>query len=277
MFADLHIHSVYSDGLCSPDQLCQIAKERGLGLLSITDHDTMAGLSVKKESAKRHGIAYLAGWEISAYQDGEKIHILGYGCQEEGAYQTFTAARKAAALARAEDSVKKFNKIGIPITMEQVLAQRSAPDLPVHTMHVARAAATYLGIGAGDVYLEYLARGKAANSNVGRPTPREAIDCIRAAGGFASIAHPGRIAMGEGEKEFLIRTLADYGAEGIESTYTTHTAKETAYFKALAERFSLLNTGGSDTHIEDGTHAIGAPAFTPSEKLLDRLSPYIEK
>ncbi len=271
MLADLHLHSVYSDGLNSPDEICRLAKARGVGLISITDHDTMAGLDVKKAAAKRHGVAYLSGWEISAYDHEEKIHILGYGCVVGEAYERFNARRKEASFARAEDSVKKFNAIGVPLTLQNVLDMRSAPDLPVHTMHIARAAAVYLGLTAGEVYREYLARGKAANSGIGRPTPREAIDCIHAAGGFASIAHPGRIEMPEDEKKALIISLADYGVDGIESVYSTHTNEETAYYTRLANELSLLVTGGSDTHYEDEMHKVGTPTFTPSEKLLEKL------
>ena len=271
MLADLHLHSVYSDGLNSPDEICRLAKARGVGLISITDHDTMAGLDVKKEAANRHGIAYVSGWEISAYDHEEKIHVLGYGCEVGAAYEAFNQKRKEASFARAEDSVKKFNTVGVPLTLQNVLDMRSATDLPVHTMHIARAAALYLGITPSEVYREYLARGKAANSSIGRPTPQEAIDCIHAAGGFASIAHPGRIEMDFDEREKLIISLADYGADGIESVYTTHTEKETEYFIQLAKKLGLFVTGGSDTHFEDETHTVGSPAFTPSEKLLQKL------
>ena len=271
MRADLHLHSVYSDGLNSPDEICRLAKLRGVELISITDHDTLAGLEVKVEAAKRYGLSYLAGWEISAYKEGEKIHILGYGCEEGEAYRAFNEKRKQASFARAEDCVAKFNALGIPLRLQEVLDRRSAPDLPVHTMHIARAAAVYLGIDGGAVYREYLARGKATHSNIGRPTPEEAIDCIHAAGGFASIAHPGRIELPDGEKEKLIVSLADYGVDGIESFYTTHTAKETEYFVALGKRLGLLSTGGSDTHYEDETHTIGQPAFEVEKKLLEKL------
>lgn len=271
MFADLHIHSTYSDGLYSPDEICRKAASRGVSLLSITDHDTLAGLDVKREAAKRHGLAYISGWEISAYAGEHKIHILGYGCETDGAYQEFTKKRKAAAFDRAKDSVEKFRALGVPLSYEAVLAMRASPDLPVHTMHIARAAAQILGLHEGDVYQKYLAIGKPANSNIGRPTPEEAIDCIHAAGGFASIAHPGRLDMDEGERERTIRTLAAYGADGIEATYTTHTEKETAYFLALARELSILPTGGSDTHYEEGYHAIGSPKFAPSRAFLDAL------
>lgn len=277
MLADLHTHSIYSDGLYSPDEICRRAKERGLSLISITDHDTLAGLSVKREAAKRHGLSYLSGWEISAYEGEQKIHILGYGCEENEAYRSFMETRKKASVLRAEDSVKKFQALGVPVTMDEVYMQLSQPDLPVHTMHVARAAALHLGGTEGEVYMQYMSYGKPANSGLGRPTPQEAIACIHACGGFASIAHPGRLYMDDKEKERTVRELAKFGADGIEVFYTTHTEKETEYFLRLSKELGLLATGGSDTHVEPTENngirntRIGQPPFSPSEELLERL------
>lgn len=272
MFADLHIHSVYSDGLLSPDEICRLAKKRGLGLISVTDHDTMAGLENKAEAAKRHGLAFVSGWEISAYEKGTKTHVLGYGCQTNAAYEKFMNERKQASFERAEESVKKFRALGLPITLQEVLDARSSPDLPVHTMHVARVAGLYLGMHEGDVYIHYLARNKPAHSNLGRPNAKAAIECIHAAGGFASLAHPGRITMDKASLELAIAEYKDCGLDGIEAFYTTHTKEQTEYFCNLAEKYSLLTTGGSDMHVEDGIHAsIGAPAFQPSAALLKAL------
>ena len=152
MKADLHLHSTYSDGKYTPDQICAIAQSRGVRLLSITDHDTLLGLEDKKESAKRHGLHYVSGWEISAYDKEEKIHILGYGCQIGGAYAAFTEKRRQASFARAEESVQKCNGIGIPITMQDVLSMRLKADVPVHTMHVARALMQYVDGTDGEIY-----------------------------------------------------------------------------------------------------------------------------
>lgn len=272
MRADLHVHSTYSDGLCSPDEICRLAKQRGVQLLSITDHDTMNGEDVKRASAEKYGIQYLSGWEISAYEHEEKIHVLGYGCQRNQAYIQFMEDRKEMAQKRAADRLEKMRKIGVPVTMEHVGSFRADPTAPIHTMHVARALAMFLNATPAEVYLQYLDRGKIAYSDIGRPTPREAIDCIHAAGGFAVIAHPGRIHMPKEEKENLIRDLAQYGADGIEAVYTTHTKEETAWFQTLAEKYGLVITGGSDTHVEDETHIVGNPAFFVDEKLLKRIA-----
>lgn len=271
MRADLHMHSVYSDGGYTPDELCRRARERGVELISITDHDTLNGEREKRAAAKKYSLAYVTGWEISAYEGEYKIHVAGYGCKLDSAYEKFTAERKRTAFERAADSVEKLRSVGIRVTLDDAKAQRADPDSPVHTMHVARAAANVSDLTMGEVYERYLAPGRIAHSTIGRPTPREAIDCIHASGGIASIAHPGRIAMPFAAREKLISDLVDYGADGIEAVYTTHTEEETEYFQKLAGRFGVFVTGGSDTHYEDDRHRIGYPEFYPSLALLERL------
>ena len=269
--ADLHLHSVYSDGLYTPDEICRIAKRTGLYLISITDHDTLNGEEEKCEAAKRQGLRYVSGWEVSAYQNKSQIHVLGYGCQRGDAYLAFLENRKKAAMERAKDSVEKFRAIGVPVTLELVLSKRKDETAPVHTMHIARAAADFLGLNEGEVYRRYLARGMPANSGIGRPTPFEAIDCIHASGGVAVVAHPGRIRMDREEKKEVLDRLADYGVDGIETYYTTHTDEETEYFRAYAEERGLFVTGGSDTHYQERTHVIGRPQYVIDEKFLQLL------
>ncbi len=276
MLADLHVHSVYSDGKYTPDELCRRAKARGLSLLSITDHDTLAGEEEKQAAAKKYGLRYVTGWEISAYLNGEKMHILGYGCQKNEAYEDFMQARATAALLRAKESVERLRERGIDLTIEDVLAERLAKNAPVHSMHVARALGKKLGVHEGEAYYTHLAVGKYAHSTIGRPTPKQAIDCIHACGGVASIAHPGRIELPFLERESIVNEVVSLGVDGIEAVYTTHTEEETAYFISLATARGLLVTGGSDTHYEadereGDVHRVGLPAFTPSQELLDRI------
>ena len=266
--ADLHTHSTYSDGFYDPDEVCRRAKANGVELLSITDHDTLNGEEEKRAAAEKYGVRYVTGWEISAYSGTCKVHVTGYNCRRDGAYTAFMEERKALGFERAKDSIAKLNALGIAVTFEAAMARRADPSSPLHTMHIAGAAADVSGMAAGDIYKEYLAPGKPAHSAIGRPSPEEAIDCIHASGGIASVAHPGRIDLPFAEREELLLRLAAYGADGIEAFYTTHTERETEYFEALARRTGLLVTGGSDTHTEDGTHSIGSPAFYPSEALL---------
>jgi len=269
--ADMHLHSVYSDGLNTPEEICCLAKMRGLQAISITDHDTMNGDEEKRAAAGKYGLAYVSGWEISAYDEDLKLHILGYACERGEAYTRFMQDRKAASLARAEESVAKLRALGVPVTMDDVLSFQTDKTAPLHTMHVTRAAAKYLGLSTRETYERYLNVGMPANSSIGRPTPKEAIACIHASGGIASIAHPGRITLDDDGKERIVRSLAECGVDGIEAFYTTHTEKETAWFCTLAKELGLYITGGSDTHIEDGTHAVGLPVFFMASALQKRL------
>ena len=165
----------------------------------------------------------------------------------------------------------KFRALGLPLTLQEVLDERSSPDLPVHTMHVARAAGRYLGLNEGEAYVHYLARNKPAHSNLGRPDPKSAIECIHAAGGIAVLAHPGRIFLERDELESAVKEYVDSGLDGIEVFYTTHTKEQTAYFLKMAKEYALYASGGSDTHYEEETHRIGSPAFCPDQRFLETL------
>lgn len=272
MRADLHLHSTFSDGLYSPNEVCLRAKDNGVQLISITDHDTLEGLEEKQTAAKRCGLSYLSGWEISAYEGLEKIHILGYGCQKSQEYAHFLEKRKSASLARAEDSIKKLNGLGIPVTMADVESHHKDKNSPIHTMHITRSIVKYTGEDSRLAYDKYLNVGRPANSNIGRPSPREAVDIIHALGGIAVIAHPGRITLTMDEIIRFIRDLADYGLDGIEGYYTTHTKQQTDVFCGLAKELGLYVTGGSDTHYEGDIHQIGMPIFQADDALLRRLS-----
>ncbi len=269
MRADLHVHSVYSDGLYTPDEICKRAKKAGVELISITDHDCMNGEAEKQASAKKYGLCYLSGWEISAYEGLTKVHITGYNCEKGEHYENFLKLRIALSYERAQDSLEKLKKLGISIPFETVLDGMTDKSAPVHTMHLSRAVERVTGIPFDKVYEHYLAPGAPAFSPLGRPTPQQAIECIHRSGGIASIAHPGRLTLDFSEREKEIYRLKDLGVDGIETYYTTHTEKETAYFVRLTEKLSLFQTGGSDTHFEEQTHKIGSPVFFPSQDFLD--------
>lgn len=271
MRADLHLHSVFSDGRYLPEQVCSRAKNNGVELISITDHDSMDGEDEKQAAAKKYGLYYISGWEISAYENGEKIHITGYGCERGSAYAEFLAERLKTSVLRAEDSVQKLRALGIGVTMEKVFAKRPRASSPLHTMHVSRAIEEETGMPSYQAYENYLAPNMPASSLLGRPSPEQAIACIHDCGGVACIAHPGRIQMEFSEREKLIRELKKFGVDGMEVYYPTHTEEEKQYFLRLTKELALLVTGGSDTHYESEERKIGEPYFSPSEEFLDRV------
>lgn len=272
MRADLHTHSYYSDGMLSPRDIADLCVKNGVNLAALTDHDNMNGCEEFARACKACGVTFVRGLEISAYTD-VKVHILGYnlddGCV---AYQKFYSFVCDGALARTADILAKLKKRGMSLSFDEVLRERRCEKSPVHTMYIARAAARKgYSPSPSAFYGDMLAPGRPAYSALGRPSPEYALQTINACGGFASLAHPGRITLDEDEKLSLIRRLKDEGLRGIEAVYSGHTERETAYFKGVAAQFSLLVTGGSDTHYAEGSRAVGTPEFHPSGELLAAL------
>lgn len=274
MRADLHIHTHYSDGKYSPEVIAERAEQAGVELISMTDHDSLEGLEAKRAAAKKRGLSFVSGWEVSAYEGLCKVHVLGYRCERGEAYYKFLEERKKGARVRAEDKLQKANRVlGLSLTMADVEREHAVKSAPLHTMHVVRAftRAMYGDTErAGEVYLNYFGAGKPAFSGLCRPTPSEAVRVIHACGGIAVLAHPGRIELSFSEREKLMRSLVGEGLNGLECVYSTHDREQTEYFTAFAKAHGLLVTGGSDFHAE-GRFEIGIPYFEPSEELLQAL------
>ena len=270
--ADMHIHTYYSDGTQSPEDVIAAAEAAGLGMIAVTDHDTMGASGQVKELAAEAGIRAVDGIEISAY--GEvKVHILGYGQNREcAAFKRYYKEAVEGSFARCEDTLKKHKAQDICVPIDKVLAERTVEGTPVHSMFICRAAAK-LGYAktAGEFYLSYIVDGKCAHSRVGRLTPEQAVKTIKECGGISSVAHPGRISLEKNVKEGLISRLKALGLDGIEAVYSGHTVEETVYYKELARRYNLLVTGGSDTHSTVGSRRVGTPEFYPDEQLMRAL------
>ena len=273
MRADLHIHTYYSDGLQSPRDVVDAAVRNGVNLISVTDHDNAVGREEVKAAAIKAGIFAVDGIEISAYEGDLKVHTLGYNLDfNSPIYLQFYKKCLKGSIERAEDSLTKLNRGGIKISMEEVLAERKNDNSPVHTMLISYAAVKkgYTS-NPHDFYAKYLNYGKIGFSNVGRPSPESAVEMIVSCGGISSLAHPGRIDASQSEIIALIERLKSCGLNGIEAVYSGHTAKETQYYKELAEKYGLIVTGGSDTHFKSGSHLVGTPEFYPDEALLSAL------
>ena len=269
--ADLHIHTNYSDGLLTPEEVVTVAKKNGVQLIAITDHDCTFAY---KEVANADGIKVVCGTEISAYLNGVKIHILGYKFNPDSpVFSQFFKELYEGSLKRTEDILFKLNKAGVKLTIDEVLKYRTHSNTHIHSSYIARAAAEkgWCGGNSHRFYAEYLATGKCGHSEIGRATPQKAVEVINASGGFCSLAHPARIEMGEGEILSLVKYLKDAGLGGIEAVYSTHTVIQTAYYKELAKTLNLLVTGGSDTHTLGGSREIGKPEFFVSGVLAEKL------
>ncbi len=296
MRADLHIHSVCSDGTLSPSELALRAKKEGVELFSLTDHDNLSGNGEAARAAKKLGLRYVRGIEISAYLGGAKVHVLGYGCREGETYEKFLADRMEGGRLRASDAIEKANAYyGMNVTLGDIEAYHVRKETPLHTMHVVCAYAARLHRDAGEVYREAFAPQKPAFSGLCRPDPVSAVRTVHGMGGLAVLAHPAqilllpeelssRISFCDGEEK--ARAKREFAGarnafmeglagelDGIECFHPTHTAEETEEFCAFAERHGLFVTGGSDFHADGGVRRVGHPRFDAcgAENVLLRL------
>ena len=285
MIADLHIHSLCSDGALFPAELARRAKKNGVQLFSLTDHDTLAGEGEAAEAARALGLRFVRGIEISAYLGATKVHVLGYGCAEGKAYEKFLSDRVTGAKARAEDIVAKANAhFGFHVTLDDVEAYHVRKETPLHTMQIVRTFAELLHCGVDELYRDAFGPSKPAFSDLFRPTPQDAVRIVHDMGGLAVLAHPAQILVlpqevsenfhlyteeekdrakyfYAGARNALMETLAEGGLDGIECRHSTHTAEETEEFLGFAKAHTLFATGGSDFHAEGSGREIGRPAF----------------
>lgn len=277
MRADLHLHSLCSDGVFPPAEVARRVKEAGVQMFSLTDHDNMAGAEEAARAARELSLHFVRGIEISAYLGGAKVHMLGYGCKENGAYFAFLEERRKGAQVRVADAVKKANAVlGLDVTMDEVEGYHVRKEAPLHAMHAVQAFAERLNADMGAMYRDLFAPGKAAFSDMCRPSPADALRCIHDMGGLAVLAHPAQIFLPSGTagRTALMEELAGLGLDGIECYHTTHTAKETEEFLAFAEGHGLIVTGGSDYHADGRMRTLGKPFFDAVniEKLLLSLA-----
>lgn len=270
--ADLHLHTLFSDGLYSPEEIARRVKDAGVNLFAVTDHDNMEGVERAERAARERGLFFVRGIEVSSYAaDGSKVHVLGYRCRKNEAYSAFLKERTEGAYLRAEDSLKKANAyLGFSLDMREVEKHHAEKCAPVHTMHVVDAFSRALGKKRGVVYSELFAFGKPAYSGLFRPSPEDAIEFVHAFGGLAVLAHPAQIRTAN--LYGLFDRLAERGLDGIECYHSTHTDEESASFAAYAKEKNLLATGGSDFHEEGRKRILGLPEFYPSDALLKALS-----
>ncbi len=273
MRADLHIHTYYSDGLQSPDDVAAIAKNNGVELVAVTDHDTALACPELFSACEKRGVKAVSGIEVSAYLNDIRVHILGYGFDVSNPdFTAFCAELVQGSFARTDDILSKLKRCGVNVTFDDVLKYRKSADAPVHAMYIARAGAAK-GYAATPFafHRNFLSKGCCAYSGMCRTSPEKAVEILLSCGAFVSLAHPGRIEFEKQEVISLVERLTECGLCGIEAVYSTHTQLEEAYYKEMAEKYGLTVTGGSDTHFKDGSKTIGTPVFDCGKELCKKL------
>ncbi|MDD4775538.1 MAG: PHP domain-containing protein [Syntrophomonas sp.] len=242
---DLHVHTTASDGVLTPVEIISLAAEQGLTGLSITDHDTLAGLEPAQDFIRTQGIKLelIPGIEINTDFGQDEAHILGYFISDRDKHLADRLADiRSERIARAEKIVARLNQLGISIDMDQV--RSFASGQLIGRPHIARALVA-LGHARteADAFHRYIERDRPAYVPRYKISPAEAIHLIKKAGGLSVLAHPGLI-----KSTSKIDAIIAMGVEGLEVYYPEHTPAQIGELSALAQRSNLLITGGSDFH-----------------------------
>ena len=243
MFADLHLHTFFSDGTFSPEEVVAHGKRMGFAALALTDHDTIEGCERMAAACAAEHIEFIVGSELTAEFGEHELHILGYFLASKhprllGELAKFQEVRQN----RIRDMVTRINALGVPLKVEDVfaLANCRAPGRP----HVARAL-----VKAGfctsldEAFERFLKRDRPAWAPKMKMSATDAIALIHEAGGLAVMAHPGLNRCDE-----VIPSLVEMGLDGIECYHTKHTNHTAAHYLEITKRYGLLVTGGSDCH-----------------------------
>ncbi|MGE5026905.1 MAG: 3',5'-nucleoside bisphosphate phosphatase [Betaproteobacteria bacterium] len=246
---DLHSHSTVSDGLFTPSELVGRAAAQGVRVLALTDHDDVAGLDEARKAAAVAGIALINGVEISVTWNNRSVHIVGLRIDpvHVGLREGLAAIRKGRG-ERARLIAAELEKAGIEGSLEGAYAFAANPGIISRT-HFARFLVEQ-GIvkDTRTVFKRYLAKGKPGYVVHRWADLAEAVGWIRASGGMAVLAHPGRYDLGRTNLNALMADFKAAGGEAIEVVTGSHTADQFAQFARFAREYDLLASCGSDFH-----------------------------
>jgi predicted metal-dependent phosphoesterase TrpH len=246
---DLHLHSTASDGTEPPASVVRRAAEAGLAGLALTDHDTVAGLEEARDEARRLGLRFLDGAELSANEPDRSIHLLAYGFDpDEPDLAAYLAMYREDRVRRARAMVERLNELGVSLTYEAV--EREAVGGVPTRAHLGRALVREgLVPDERTVFRRYLSRGRPAFVEKRPSPPSDVIERVHAAGGVVLVAHPGR----EHSMRDIRRWVAQ-GLDGIEVRHPSHDAGMRRALLSLARDEGLLASGGSDWHGRNHGH-----------------------
>jgi predicted metal-dependent phosphoesterase TrpH len=241
--ADLHIHTTFSDGTFTPDEVVGIACRTALRAIAITDHDAVGGVEVAAACGQENGLQVVPGVELSVTHKGHDLHMLGYFIDPHDAcllerLKFFRGVRAQ----RARRMVEKLRRMGLPISDEEVFGVVGYGA--VGRAHIARVMLDKRLVSSfGEAFGRYLGDRAPAYVPKYRMSLREGIALVQGAGGVAVWAHPGV----DGRDEMLPQFVS-LGLRGLEVLHPDHTYDQRVHYRKLAEHWGLVATGGSDCH-----------------------------
>lgn len=245
-YADLHVHTTYSDSTLTPEELIKKAKERGLSALAITDHDIVDGVPLAIEVGEKIGVEIIPGVELTVEREECEIHILGYFIDYKAAWlleklKEFCRVR----VERAHAMLEKLKEHNVFLTIEDV--EQCAGCGSLGRLHIAQAIYKkgYTS-SLHEAFKRFIGNKGPCYVRKANLSPLDAIDMIHKAGGLAVLAHPAFM----GKDSFILGYI-EAGLDGIEVYHTDHSPSAVMHYKAIVDEKGLIATGGSDCH---GTH-----------------------
>ena len=250
MKSDLHIHTLYSDGVFSPEKIVDTAIDVGLQAIALTDHDNILSYQVAKDYMKKANLEdkleVIQGIEVNTLYKNYEVHILGYFMDTENDdFQELLRLQQQARINQTKEIIALLaKKEGIKIKFEDIKKQ-VAEGGSIGRPHIAKAITNAGGTGSViEAYSKYIHDDSPVYVARKTVSPQDAVEVIYEAGGVPVIAHPHDIDIAEE----LIKDLMNYGLRGIEAYHRKHSPACVEYFSSMAERLGLIVTGGSDFH-----------------------------
>lgn len=249
MNVDLHCHSTASDGLLSPDALAARAAGNGVEVLALTDHDETAGLARARAAAEAHGLRFVDGVEISVSWGGITVHVVGLQIDpRSAALRSGLEAVRSSRLRRAEKIGAALDASGVPGSLAGALAHVGNPNVVSRTHFARFLVERGCARDVRSVFRHYLVNGKPGYVPHQWAALADAVGWIRASGGIAVVAHPGRYQLSAAGMRAFLAEFKDCGGAGIEVVTGSHAPDQYGEFARLAGDFGLLASRGSDFH-----------------------------
>ncbi len=266
---DLHTHTTASDGRCTPADLVARAAAAGVSVLSVTDHDTVAGCAEASAAAREAGLVLVPGIEITAVLDDADIHVLGYFFDTESTMlAAFLAEQRQRRVDRVRRMIHRLAASGIQLDADAIVAPGiEDPTRSVGRPWIARAlVAGGHARNTNEAFDRWLSKGRPAFIPRAAAAPPEVFARLHDAGGIASMAHPALMGLDDRIPEF-----AAAGLDAIEVYHSKHDDKAVARYRALAERLDLAMSGGSDFHGDDMHGGFGPGSIALPRQAFDEL------
>lgn len=264
--ADLHCHSVVSDGTLAPEELAQRAHANGVELWSLTDHDVIGGQARAQAVASDLGMQYIGGVEISVSWMSQTIHIVGVGINpyHQGLVEGLRQTRDGRA-ARGREIARQLDLVGVPNAYDGAMQFCGNPELLSRTHFARFLVEKNVCKDIEEVFTKYLTPGKPGYVSHVWASLEESVKWIKDSGGVAVIAHPGRYRLTEMQKDELYKSFKEYGGLGIEVVTGSHSPAQYIEYEKVALKYDFYASRGSDFHSPDESHTdLGTLPLLPS-------------